>query len=189
MKFIKKNIGSISICLLEILIGVLLLINPVGFAAGIIIAAGVVLTVNGVLFIIRYFRMNPHEAAISQSLIKGLVLLLLGAFCVFRSGWFIVTFPILTILYGVAILVTGLSKIQWTVDMIRLKQKKWGLAAVSAAVSVLCGIVILHNPFTSTAVLWIFAGIYLIVEAVFDFIVLLFDRKANEKNKGGITYE
>lgn len=189
MKFLKKNIGSILICLLEILAGILLLINPAGFTAGIIIAAGAVLTVNGVLCIIRYFRMNPHAAAISQFLMKGLVLLLLGMFCMLRSGWFIVTFPILTMLYGIVILFTGLSKIQWTVDMIRLKRKKWGLAAISAAVSILCGVVILHNPFTSTAVLWMFAGGYLIVEAVFDLIVLFFDRKASEKNMEGITYE
>lgn len=162
------------------MIGVLLLINPVGFTTGIIVVVGVFLALGGVRSIIQYFRINPKEALISQNLFKGLIMLLAGIFCMFKAKWFIVTFPILTILYGIAILITGLAKVQWTIDMIRLKQKKWGLAALSAVLSIICGFVILHSPFTSTAVLWMFAGIYLIIEALFDIIALFFIDKDME---------
>lgn len=62
MKFLKNNIGSIVSCLMEILVGILLLINPVGFTSGIIIGAGFVLLVTGLISVIKYFRTEPEAA-------------------------------------------------------------------------------------------------------------------------------
>lgn len=183
MKVLKENANGIIFCLFEVLVGILLLINPVAFTAGIIIALGLILMVAGLVCIIKYFRADPQEAAVSQLLLKGLVALLAGAFCVFQSHWFIVTFPVLTILYGVAILVTGLGKVQLTVDMLRQKNKKWFLAAISAAVSIVCAIVILNNPFTSATILWMFTGITLIAEAVFDIVTLIMSTKKEKPDK------
>ncbi|MGN1003399.1 MAG: HdeD family acid-resistance protein [Oscillospiraceae bacterium] len=176
MKALKENVNGIILCLFEILVGILLLINPVGFTAGIIVCAGVVLIVFGIISIVKYFREDAREAALSQALMKGLVALAAGLFCVFKSRWFVVTFPILTIIYGVVIFVAGLGKVQLTVDMLRLKSKKWFISAISAALSLVCAVVILNNPFTTTAVLWMFTGITLIIEAVFDVIALIVGR-------------
>lgn len=122
MKFLKNNIGSIVSCLMEILVGILLLINPVGFTSGIIIGAGFVLLVTGLISVIKYFRTEPEAAAKNQMLVKGLVALLAGAFCAFKSGWFVVTFPVITLIYGIIILLTGLAKIQRMVDALRMKK-------------------------------------------------------------------
>ena len=174
MKSLKKNIGSLLLCLFELLVGVLLLVNPVGFTSGIIIALGILLLLLGLVLVVRYFRAEAVEAASNQLLAKGLTALVAGGFCVVKSHWFVITFPLLTILYGVFLLLTGLGRIQWTVDILRLKEGRWYLAAISAVLSILCAVVILSSPFTSTAVLWMFTGISLIVEAVFDVIALLF---------------
>ena len=87
------------------------------------------------------------------------------------------TFPVLTLVYGVVILLTGLTKLQWMVDIIRMKRRRWLLAAVSAAISILCGVVIITSPFSTTAVLWAFTGISLIMEAVFDMISAIFGNR------------
>ena len=79
-------------------------------------------------------------------------------------------------LYGVGILLTGIAKIQWTVDMARLKMSKWFLAAIGAALSILFAAVILMNPFQSTTFLWTFVAVSLIVEAALDAIALLLSR-------------
>ena len=169
--------------LVEVIIGVLLLVNPIGFTSGIIIAFGIVLMIMGISKTIRYFRTEPEEAAISQTLVKGLLTLLAGAFCAFNSRWFIATFPVLTLVYGVVILIAGITKVQWTIDIIRMKRSKWFWAAISAAISILCGITVIMSPFSTTAVLWMFIGITLIVDAVFDMIGSIFgnrEKKANE---------
>lgn len=69
-------------------------------------------------------------------------------------------------------LVAGVSKIQTMVDMLRLHNNKWFWAGINAFVSIICAIVILWSPFTTTAVLWIFVGVSLIVEAVLDIVIL-----------------
>lgn len=163
--------------LVELIIGILLLINPIGFTSGIIIAFGVVLMIMGIHKTVKYFRTEPEEAAVSQILVKGLLMLLAGAFCAFNSHWFIATFPVLTLVYGVVILITGITKVQWTIDIIRMKRSKWFWVAISAAISIVCGVVIITSPFSTTAVLWMFIGISLIVEAVFDMIGSIFGNR------------
>ena len=172
MRAIQKNSGSILMCVLEILVGVLLLVDPTGFTSTVIIAAGVALILYGVICIVRYFRADAAEGALRQSLFKGLLLLLGGLFCVLRSRWFVATFPLLTILYGIGILISGVGKIQWAADMIRFGRKRWYLPAISAVFSLIFAAVILCNPFTTTAVLWSFTGSVLIVEAVFDIVAI-----------------
>ena len=173
MKFLKQNAGSIFLCVFEAVVGILILFNPIAFTTGIIIAFGIVLLLMGIGSAIGYFRMEAAEAAETQGLLKGLILAAAGAFCAFRSHWFILTFPVLSVIYGVFILIAGLSKIQWTFDMLRMKRKKWFLAAISAAISIICAILVLNNPFTTSAILWMFIGISLIVEAVFDAVSLI----------------
>lgn len=180
MSTLKRNLNGTVMSVVELIVGILLLINPVGFTSGIIVVLGVILMICGLVSVIKYFRAEPEDAAIKQLLAKGLAELLVGAFCSFRSHWFVVTFPVLTLIYGVVILFTGLTKIQWTVDMLRLKRKRWFLAMISAAVSIVCGVVIITSPFSSTAVLWMFTGVSLIVEAVFDILAAIFGNKHEE---------
>lgn len=177
MKNFENKATGIIFCLFEIVIGILLLISPVGFTTGIICALGIVLMVSGLISIIKYIKTDAKEAEKSQYLTKGLLALLAGGFCAFKSHWFIVTFPALSILYGVGVLSAGLAKVQFTFDMIRQKNKKWFFALIGAAISIVCAVIILNNPFTTTAVLWIFTGISLIVEAVFDAVTLIVSRE------------
>ncbi len=181
MKALRQNGNAIIMCIIEVVVGVLLLVNPAGLTVGIIIAAGIALMVHGLLNVTRYFRSNSEEAAVSQLLMRGLISLLAGAFCTFNPQWFIITFPVITILYGVAVLIGGLGKVQIAVDMLRLKNVKWWWGAISAAISIICALVIINNPFSSTVALWWFTGISLISEAVFDVITLVMSRK----NDGG----
>lgn len=172
----KKIIFSsrIIMCLCEILVGILLFINPVVFTTRIIEIGGIVLVVIGVNCAFKYFRTNPEDAQKEQNLAKALCALLGGGFCIFHSEWFIMTFPLLTIVYGIIILLTSIMRIQWTVDMLRQKKDRWYLAGIGAVLSLIFACIILTNPFTTTAFLWSFVAISLIVEAVADLAALAF---------------
>ncbi len=173
MKTLKTSASGIVLCLFELIVGILLMINPVGFTSSIIMLAGAMLTISGFISIIRYFKADMKEAAASQNLMKGLATVLVGCFCFIKSNWFIATFPMLTIIYGVMILFNALAKIQTTVDMLRAKSKYWFWPAINAVLSISCAMVILKTTFTSTAVLWIFTGISMIAEAILDAITLI----------------
>ena len=171
-----SKLASILLALCEVAAGVLLLIDPVSFTKVILTVMGGILVIMGVVSAVQYFRATPLRAAAGKGLVRGCVEIAFGVFCIAKSSWFLATFPLLTVIYGVVTLVSGFTKLQWTVDMIRMKMKKWGLAALSAAVTILCALVILGNPFASTTVLWMFIGIALIVEAVADLIAAILMR-------------
>lgn len=182
MKTLKEHANGIVLCLFELIVGILLLIDPIALTTWIIMIAGIALIVLGIIDIVKYFRTGADEASLGQTFAKGVLCLLGGGFCVLKTEWFIVTFPVLTIIYGIVILVTGVGKLQLTVDMLRHKNKKWFWAGISAVVSIICAIVVLSSPFTSTAVLWVFTGISLIVECVLDILAMIFGRKASKGN-------
>ncbi len=178
MKALKENLNGIALCIFELIVGILLMISPLGFTSMIIKISGIVMLILGIVELVKYFRMDMQEAAISQTLTKGILIFLGGLFCVLKTEWFIVTFPVLTIIYGIVILVTGIGKVQLTVDMIRRKNKRWFLPAINAVVSVFCAVVILQSPFASTIVLWEFTGISLIVEGILDIVTMIIGKKS-----------
>lgn len=180
MKSLKEHINGIVLCLFELIVGILLLINPISFTTWIIMIAGIFLIILGFIEVVKYFRTSTEEASLGQALAKGLLFLLAGGFCVLKTEWFIVTFPVLTIIYGIIILVTGIVKIQLMADMLRQKNKKWFWAAINAIISIICSIVILKSPFTSTMFLWMFTGASLIVEGILDIVTLIMWKKSSE---------
>ncbi len=177
MSKVGRNMGNILACIVEIIIGILLLINPVGFTVGIIMTLGIVLAIMGISNIVGYFRATPEEAAQSNGLVKGLLLVGGTCVCLFKTQWLIAAFPLITVFYGIMILITGISKLQWAVDLLRLKQKYWYMDLIGAVLSVFFAAVILMNPFTSTGVLWTFIAISLIVEAILDILTFIFGKK------------
>ncbi len=177
MSKVNRNTGNILSCIAEIIIGVLLLINPVGFTAGIIMTLGVFLAILGIAGVVGYFRAAPEEAAQGSGLMKGLLLLCAAFVCLFKTQWLIAAFPLITVLYGIVILITGISKLQWAVDLLRLKQKYWYVALIGALLSIIFAAVILMNPFVSTGVLWTFIAVSLIVEAIMDILTFIFGKK------------
>lgn len=172
-----ENKGTVMTCLCEILVGILLFINPVGFTSGIIIMFGIVLLISGIFGIVGYFCEDAAEAVKGQKLSRGLIRSAAGLFCIVQSHWFIAAFPILTFLYGVIVLVLGFFKVQFTVDLIRLKKKKWGVAVVGTCLNLLLAAIILLNPFGSTIVLWTFIAATLIIEAVLDIAAIFVSGK------------
>ena len=176
---IKENLSGVIILLLEIAVGVLLLIDPVAFTSAIIIVIGLALLFYGVASVLRYFNSDPLTAAAGQGLAVGLLTIAAGLFCILKTEWFVKTFPVLTILYGLAVLVAGLIKTQTTVDMLRLKRPGWIWMAVSAALSLILAALILFNPFATTVFLWRFTALMLLAEAAWDIVTLIVSGRKN----------
>lgn len=173
----NRTIMNLVICISEILIGVLLLIDPVGFTSAVLMILGIALMILGAWKTVSYFRTSPEAAAQNGGLVVGIVCVLLGAFCVFRWEWFLVTFPVLTVVYGVITLINGINKVQWAVDLLRLKQRFWFVSLIGAALTLVFGILILTNPFMTTAILWTFIAVTLIAEAAMDIVTFILARK------------
>ena len=121
MKSLKANLHGILMSAFEVLVGILLIIDPEGFTSGIIVAVGIALLLGGIWQVVCYFKEEPEEAAKGQALLIGMIMLLGGGFLALKSKWLIQVIPLLTIVYGIGVLVAGLWKVQWTVDKLRMK--------------------------------------------------------------------
>lgn len=175
MKFLKQNSVNLLISLCELIIGILLLIDPTGFSNGIIIAFGAACLAFGIVQIVFYWKKPLAEAIPRFYLMKGLISISVGLFCICFSHWFLETFKLLSFLYGI-LLISGFYKVQWSIDLLRQKEKRWWLAAVSAGLSILFSLIIIGNPFSTVTVTWIFSGVVLIAEAIIDIVMLLLIR-------------
>lgn len=171
--FFGEKGSSLIVCILEIVVGVLLLINPVDFTSGIIIGAGILLCLAGALAIVRYFMMAPELAARRQLLFKGAIGLMAGAACITQCDWFIGAFPLLTVIYAIAMLVLAAAKLQRMADMKRMHVPRWYMPGISAALAAALAAVILINPFGAVAAIWTFVAVSLIAEAVVEIVTLV----------------
>lgn len=169
-RFFQGRIGGMVLCVLEIVVGVLLLINPTGFTSGIIIGAGAVLALSGLVSVIRYFTVKPENGMQGQLLFKGLVLVMAGVTCMTQVDWFLTAFPLLTVIYAAWMLVMAARKVQHMADMLRLKAGRWYVPAISAALEAALAAIILINPFGAVNAVWTFVGISLIAEAVVEMV-------------------
>ena len=168
MRNFKRRVPTLGLCIVELIIGVLLLINPTGFTRAIIILAGLILLAVGLIKAIPYFT-NSNEATKSE-MISGVVEAVIGLFLILCSGWIISLINLLTTLFGIAVVVVGVSKIAQMRNMSKMGFGNTKVMALSAVVTIICGVLIVINPFDGVSTIWIFLGITLIVEAVLDLI-------------------
>lgn len=183
MKKLFQGLSDIIINLAELVVGILLLVNPTAITSGIIAAVGVVLICLGVISILKYFRTDPEDAAKQKMLAKGMIMALIGGFCALRFGWIVETFSVLTALFGAVLLILGFIKLEEMVDILRMKRTKWAFAAASAAIAIIGGIVIILNPFHTANLMWTVIGICLIAESACDIIHVFFGNKEKKQEQ------
>ena len=168
MKALFKNFSGILVSIIEIIAGILLLINPTVFISYIVLIVGAFLVLAGLISGIKYFISPIEKAESSQDLFKALVSLSIGCFLMIKNDLFISqeAEKIISFIFGAAILLVGFTKIQHTFDKIR-KRQFFVVSLISAAITVACAVIILVGAL-ALKILWIFAGITLIVEALVD---------------------
>lgn len=169
---VQINIRKAIICLCELAAGVLLWMNPQLLTMGIVYVLGGGLVILGIWDMISYFRTEALQAAKEQKIFSGLLKLGVGAACLIKAKGAVSALPALTVLYGIILLIVSAQKIQWSVDMKRMKKKYWHLAAVSGVVSLGFAAITMLNPFRTTELLWQILGVVLGIEAVADGVIL-----------------
>ena len=183
MKRFKEAIPVFVTAVCELILGISLLSDPVSLTVKNVETIGMILIVAGAIGIYSYFRNPPRTGVSERNLSIGILTVLLGLFCNLNSAWFAAAFPEPIALYGVIMLVVGVFKTENVVSRIRLKMGNWWLYAANAAVTVLCAVMILFNPLGLATVLYGFAGLSFILEAVIDFTTVIPLRKKGPRKE------
>ncbi|MBR0217508.1 MAG: DUF308 domain-containing protein [Clostridia bacterium] len=173
--WIRKISVTLALAILELLLGILLLCNPVGFSSLVIVAAGLLLALIGAYHLYGYIRMSREEAAKTWKLASGAGILILGITAIINQHWMVQIMGTLTALYAILVLVSTFMKMQIAVDAVRCRRKCWYLMAVSFLLSAILAVLLLLNPFAEN-VIWVFTGIVLIVIAVLDGVYFAFGK-------------
>ena len=172
-KFLTSKIGNILLCIAEIIVGVLLLVNPDAVTSAFIIGAGAVMILTGVVFCTLYFVGEAEKMVIKQLLFKGLLLIILGVLCVTQYGVLLAALPFVTWVYAIAMLILAAYKVQCTVDILRLSGIRWYFPAISAALAVVLALFILLHPPPALHIVWGFMGVSIILEAGLEIATII----------------
>ncbi len=175
--WIKKISVTLALAILELLLGILLLCNPVGLSSIVIVAAGLLLILVGACHLYGYIRLSREEAARTWKLASGAGILTIGITAIANQHWMVQILGTLTALYAILVLASACMKLQIAVDAVRCSRKCWYLMAVSFLLSTVLAVLLLLNPFAEN-VIWVFTGIALIVIAVLDGVYFVLGRKA-----------
>lgn len=163
MKKFLKNANSGIICLIEIIVGVLLLVDHSSFISYITIIAGAFIAITGIISLIKYFAAKPAEAE-KGGLTGALVSLSIGLFLIIYNSFADKLSEFMAVIIGAAILYTGYQKLEKAVEKIRNKQY-FLVSLISSLVTIAVAAIIF---FISDNIVWIFIGVSLIVEAAID---------------------
>lgn len=179
IKYLKENWSAILTILFLLAIGILLLVDPAVYAVAIIRIGGILLGALGAYDLVKYFRADPEEAAAGSGFASGSILVTAGLFCVFGGGWFLHVFPQLAVLYGAFQVLLGYRKLQRAVDALRGKNPEWQMKAISAGITLLFGFIVTVSPDMGFMSIWVFTGIALIIEGIFDGVAMWLQYRKN----------
>ena len=160
MEEIKKNLkkfkwDSIITSVLTIILGILAVVMPNNLGDVLCYIFGAVLLIIGVTLIIKYFAIDRLLSG--YSLFCGMVLVIVGIFC-FASTNSVQN--ILTILFGLFIVIDSINSLTDSVICARMQVKGWVLMFILSLITAILGIVVMFGSFET---IMIIAGCALIV--------------------------
>lgn len=174
--FTKLKWENIIAAILAIVVGVLFIILPKDSADVLCLIAGILLIFAGSFTLVAYIFSGFFLGA--HLLIVGIMLILLGTFCLTNPENIM---EVLTVLFGLYIVIDGATSIVDSVYCAKAKIKGWGLLLVLAILSIGLGTAVMFSTFDT---IMIFAGCSLIIDGVCDIIeTIVFSHKIKEAKK------
>ncbi len=172
----KLKWDSIIISILSVVLGILAIAMPNSLGDVLCYIFGSILIVIGVTEIVRYFMVDRLFGG--YSLFLGMILTIVGIFCLTSTS---LVQGIITVLFGLFILIDSLNSLADSVICARMKVKGWVLMLVLSLITAVLGVVVMFGSFN---IIMIIAGCSLILEGVRNLIVtLIFSRKVNTAKK------
>ena len=168
------KLQSVLIAILFILMGLVLVINPLGTTRTICFTIGSIILGAGLIFIIIYLVSDFKANIKKNKLVIGIVLLILGM--VFFIAYRVIMSVIPTVL-GVMIFVNGLTKLQTGIDARKINKDKSLWMIILAIVIILLGAFVVFNPFSASKLILRIIGICLMFSGITDLVSFIYLNK------------
>ena len=182
LRYVKS--GTMLLSIAYIVIGMLLLIMPEASLLWICNAFGVIVLVTGIICLIQYARIRGTGFTAPFMLVGGVITAGLGIFTLAKPQ---VVASFLPVVFGIFIVVDGVSRVGTAIDLAKRKGQKWWMLLLLSIVSVGLGALLLLHPFDAAVSVVMLCGILLIVEGALNLGCVLYaamelrtlDRMAN----------
>ena len=124
----------------------------------------------GVVSLINYLRKDISGIIYRYDLVVGLCAILGGILVIVKVDKLTDLIPAVL---GFLVTKSGIMKMQYSVDMLRLGHGTWHVAFAMAIVNIVAGIVLLMNPFEAAQILIMCLGIALVYSGITDLYVTI----------------
>ena len=167
-EFLKKGtIINLISTILFLLIGIVLVTNPVTTLNVITYIIELLLIVWGIITIVNYVRVESKYDVFSCGFVHGVICILIVLFLIANPK--IIT-TILPICLGIWMVFGSLTKIQIIIKLNAWGQKTSGIYILFAILMFSIGLVIICNPFTTATLIVQTLGVGITVYSILDII-------------------
>lgn len=174
---IKKTIWpSIYSSIGLLLLGLLLFFKSGATLIAISYIIGAILIALGVIAILKFIKGESKDIFNSLNIVYGVISTI--------AGIFIITTPemigsIIPIVVGIVIIFSSSMKLQQALLLKDLSKNYLISSLITAILCLICGVVILFNPFKSAVVVTKLIGLFITIYAVLDIINSIILKKGN----------
>ena len=168
LKQLKWNL--ILLAVIFIALGIVLILWPGATMKTICYLLAAMLLALGVVSLINYLRKDISGIIYRYDLVVGLCAILGGILVIVKVDKLTDLIPAVL---GFLVTMSGIMKMQNSVDMLRLGHGTWHVAFAMAIVNIVAGIVLLMNPFEAPQILIMCLGIALVYSGITDLYVTI----------------
>lgn len=167
LKQIKWNL--IALAVLCIALGIILILWPTEVMRVSCYMLAAMLLVIGIVSLVNYLRKDITGILYRHDLVVGLSAILGGILVIIKVDQLISLIPVIL---GFIVTISGILKMQNSVDLLRLGHGTWHVAFWMAILNIVFGIVLLIDPFAKE-ILVTLLGVALIYSGVTDLYVTI----------------
>ncbi len=163
---VKKTMWPSLISSAVILVlGLLLFFKSSVTLMGISYIFGGLIIAIGVLAIIRFISNDHSDISNQLNIIYGIICIISGIFFIEKPE---IIGSIIPVVMGIGIIISSSLKIQQSFNLKSLNSSYFFWSFVTALLSLICGVVLLFNPFKGAVIITKVIGIFLAIYAVLD---------------------
>ena len=180
MKHLKHIKGTyLLLTLLLILAGLALLLFPGVSSELICYVLGGLSVVYGIVKLAGYFSKDPYRLAFQFDLGLGILCIVLSLVLIFCQRFILSLLPTIV---GIFTVVSGVFKVQTSLEARRFGMGKWGWLLAMAIVTIVLGVVLLIHPFQAAMLVVRFMGLAIVFGAVEDLITTAYTVNTKRDN-------
>lgn len=170
--YIKKySRNSLIISTLLIILSFFLIINPFRSLQILSIIFGIILLIDATIHIISYFKSPNEFRTFNFEFIVGIIEILISLILFVYPNWISIVF---SIFIGIWIIISSIIKIQISINIRNIKGVKWLVLLIFGIITLLFGLVVIFNPFSSAIALTTLWGVIIFITELINIIEYIF---------------